>query len=392
MYFNILSAATVLDKFEPIAKWLTLGFVAALLITGVVLFFAERQTSKVYPKYAFIELFVYLLILAVVMFALEIAKHYSNEYAEENWLDRDMLIRFVLVPLCVFAVVALASLATFAAMGGKRPRARRISGIVGGVLSAAALIATLVCIACYYNQKIADDGYYNSDAASVKQLALYLSALLLIAVIVGCAFLDRQKTTFDTKSLAYAGVCVAMSFALSYVKLWEMPQGGSVTLVSLLPLMLYAYMFGTKKGVFAGFVYGILQAVQDPWLIHPAQFLLDYPIAFSAAGLAGIFRNVKAFRMLPQLSFTLGALTASVLRFASHVLSGVFAFEAYAGGKNVWIYSMGYNSFVFIDIALVIVAGVLVFSSKSFVSTVNAVSGASRTKGKAEAPTEEKSE
>lgn len=392
MYFNILSAATILDKFEPIAKWLTLGFVAALLITGVVLFFAERQTSKVYLKYAFIELFVYLLILAVVMFALEIAKHYSNEYAEENWLDRDMLIRFVLVPLCVFAVVALASLATFAATGGKRPRARRISGIVGGVLSAAALIAALVCIACYYNQKIADDGYYNSDAASVKQLALYLSALLLIAVIVGFAFLDRQKMTFDTKSLAYAGVCVAMSFALSYVKLWEMPQGGSVTLVSLLPLMLYAYMFGTKKGVFAGFVYGILQAVQDPWLIHPAQFLLDYPIAFSAAGLAGIFRNVKAFRKLPQLSFTLGALTASVLRFASHVLSGVFAFEAYAGGKNVWIYSMGYNSFVFIDIALVIVAGVLVFSSKSFVSTVNAVSGASRAKGKAEAPTEEKSE
>lgn len=376
MFPNLLSAANAIDKFEPVAKWLTIGIVAALLVTGVVLFFADKAAFKTYFKYALTELFVYLLVIGVLLFALDVAKHYSDEYAEENWLDKDMLIRFVLVPLCVFAVVALLSLAAFAVLGKTKPDARRLAGIVGGALSVIALVASLVCIAYYYNQKIADDGYYNSDTASVKQLALYLSALLLVAVIVGLAFFDKQKLRFDTKALAYAGVCVAMSFALSYIKLWKMPQGGSITLMSLLPVMIYAYMFGAKKGVFAGFVYGILQAVQDPWLIHPAQFLLDYPVAFSAVGLAGLFRNVKAFEKLPQLSFILGAVVASALRFVSHVLSGVFAFEAYAGGQNVWIYSMGYNSFVFVDIAIVIVAGALVFSSKAFVSAVNRTSAA----------------
>ena len=265
------------------------------------------------------------------------------------------------------------SLALFAILSKKRPSAKKAVGIIGGILSVIALIAALVCIAVYYNLKIANDGYYNSDTASVKQLALYLSALLLIMLIVGLTFFDRQNFRFDTKSLAYAGVCVAMSFALSYIKLWEMPQGGSVTLMSLLPVMIYSYMFGAKKGVFAGFVYGILQAVQDPWLIHPAQFLLDYPVAFSTVGLAGLFRDVKAFEKIPQVSFTLGAVIASLFRFVAHVLSGVFAFEAYAGGKNVWIYSLGYNSFVFIDIAIVIVAGILVFSSKTFVLAINRI-------------------
>lgn len=373
MFSNLLSAANALDSFEPIAKWLTIGVVAALIVTGIILFFAEKATFKTYFRYALPELFVYLLVVGIAFFALDLAKHYSDEYAEENWLDKGMLIRYVLIPLCVFAAVSLLSLALFAILSKKRPSAKKAVGIIGGILSVIALIAALVCIAVYYNLKIANDGYYNSDTASVKQLALYLSALLLIVLIVGLTFFDRQNFRFDTKSLAYAGVCVAMSFALSYIKLWEMPQGGSVTLMSLLPVMIYSYMFGAKKGVFAGFVYGILQAVQDPWLIHPAQFLLDYPVAFSTVGLASLFRDVKAFEKIPQVSFTLGAVIASLFRFVSHVLSGVFAFEAYAGGKNVWIYSLGYNSFVFIDIAIVIVAGILVFSSKTFVLAINRI-------------------
>ncbi|MDE6274284.1 MAG: energy-coupled thiamine transporter ThiT, partial [Clostridiales bacterium] len=166
-----------------------------------------------------------------------------------------------------------------------------------------------------------------------------------------------------------AAICVALSFALSYLKLWEMPQGGSVTFASLLPLMIYSYMFGTKKGVFAGLIYGVLQAVQDPWIIHPAQFLLDYPVAFAAIGVTGMFANMQKLEKLPQVQFALGAIVASVLRFVSHVLSGVFAFSAYAAdaGMNVWAYSTAYNSFVFVDVALVIVAGVLAFSSPSLV-------------------------
>ena len=161
-----------------------------------------------------------------------------------------------------------------------------------------------------------------------------------------------------------------MSFALSYIKLWDMPAGGSVTLVSLLPLMLYSYIFGAKKGVFVGFVYGVLQAVQDPWLIHPAQFLLDYPIAFSAVGLAGLTRKLPIPKKLPQVKFALGAILAGCMRFICHVLSGALAFEAYAEGQNVWAYSLVYNSYVFIDAALVVAVGIFVLSSKAFLTAI----------------------
>ena len=139
----------------------------------------------------------------------------------------------------------------------------------------------------------------------------------------------------------------------------------------LLPIMLYAYIFGAKKGVFVGFAYGVLQAVQDPWIIHPAQFLLDYPVAFSAAGLAGLLHNNKT--LAPQGKFALGGIFAGAMRFFCHTLSGALAFEAYAEGQNVWLYSLAYNSYVFIDIALVIAAGVFILSSRSFVKTIERI-------------------
>ena len=170
---------------------------------------------------------------------------------------------------------------------------------------------------------------------------------------------------------SFAAVCIAMSFALSYLKVVEMPQGGSITIASLLPLMIYSYMFGTKKGVLAGFIYGILQAFQDTYILHPAQFLLDYPVAFSAIGLAGMFARVDALRF-PQVKFLLGAIVAAAGRFLSHFLSGIFAFGTFATIEPVWLYSLIYQAgYVLPDIAIAIVLGVIVFSSKSFLSVVN---------------------
>ena len=157
-----------------------------------------------------------------------------------------------------------------------------------------------------------------------------------------------------------------MSFALSYLRIVKMPQGGSITIASLLPLMIYSYMFGTRKGVFAGLIYGILQAFQDTYILHPAQFLLDYPVAFSAIGLAGMFARNEKLRF-PQLRFALGAILAGLGRFVAHWLSGIFAFGLFATFQPVWLYSLSYQAvYVLPDLAIAIVVGVLVFSSKSF--------------------------
>ena len=253
---------------------------------------------------------------------------------------------------------------------------KKIISIVLFVLCAISLIVTVILMSTYHAESIQGDGYFTQESSGFNSVMLYVFAGLLLAVLLIVAFTIGRKNTrpFDTKCIATAGICVALSFALSYVKLIDMPTGGSVTLVSLLPIMLFSYSYGSKKGIFVAFLYGTLQAIQDPWLIHPAQFFLDYPIAFAMAGLAGIFTDLKAFNKIPQLKFALGAFTGGAMRFVSHVLSGVFAFGAYAvdeGVTNFWAFSSVYNLYVFVDIALVIVAGVILFSSKSFRGEMN---------------------
>ena len=167
-----------------------------------------------------------------------------------------------------------------------------------------------------------------------------------------------------------AGMCTALSFVLSYVKFeaaWI--QGGSITLVSFFPICLFSYVYGMKKGLIVGFIYGLLQAIQDPFIVHPAQFLLDYPIAFSMIALSGLLTDLNVLSNLPRLKFSLGVALTGLFRYASHVLSGTFAFGAYAmdsGATNFLLYSAVYNTYVFIDIALVVVVGVILLSSKAF--------------------------
>ena len=367
MFLSSLLSTYAVEKFEPVALWMTVGVLGALLLAGVVLFFAKRSAFGTFLKIALWGAFLYLSAVAVLFFALDLAKNYSDSYAQKNWLDKKLLIKLVLTPLLVLSGICLLGGTASAVLCKRFPEKKRLVFTVFLGALFCALCAVVICLAVYYEKKIANDGYYNSDVATVHELSLYLFALLAIAAIVLLAFTDKQKLSFDARALAYAGVCVSMSFALSYIKLWDMPAGGSVTLVSLLPVMLYSVMFGAKKGVAVGFTYGVLQAVQDPWLIHPAQFLLDYPVAFSAAGLAGVLKNAK---LLPQIKFTLGALVAGTMRFVCHVLSGALAFEAYAEGQNPWIYSLVYNTYVFVDIALVIAAGILLFSSKAFCKQV----------------------
>ena len=308
------------------------------------------------------------LTVILTMLALGFAKIGEKEYMSE----KPMLL--VLIPPMILAGIAVLGGIVSYISNLSSKKAGKIALYVTFGLLFAALIATFVCFIVYFNQNIKGDGYYDSTDGSygkVDQLILYVaSAILIVVAIVAAMLCDKKGNfTFDGKCIALAGICVSLSFALSYIKLWDLPQGGSVTLVSLLPIMLFSYIYGAKKGLFVGFVYGLLQSMQDPYIIHPAQFLLDYPVAFSMAGLAGVLKNVNIKSQ--QLKFSLSALIGGTMRYVSHVFSGAFAFGAYAldaGAANVYTYSLAYNSFVFVDILLVIVAGALLLSSKSFVA------------------------
>ena len=365
MFFNnLLSSTYAVDYAEPIIKWLTIGLAVAILVAAVVMFFAKKTAFAKFIKTALIAFAVYALVAGITMLALEIAKHYDKAYLTDKWVSHDV-IKYVFIPLLITLSLTLLGAILLFVISKKAPNRLKLIGYLVGAICGTALIISLVFIGVYYSENIVGDGYYSEH---LDNLALYLTTgLMVIFAIVGALVLGRKdKNGFDTHCLSFAGVCIALSFALSYVKLWEMPQGGSITLVSMLPIMIFSFVYGAKKGVLIGLIYGLLQAVQDPYIVHPAQFLLDYPIAFALTGFAGALKEFNLLNNRPQIKFAVGAIVGAALRFFAHVLSGVFAFGAYAEGQNFWAYSLAYNSFVFIDVLLVIVVGVILFSSKGF--------------------------
>lgn len=337
----------------------------AVLLIGIGFFVKLKKPDalKQFFRTAATVTITFAMTVILTMVALGFAK-----IAEKGYAQRENGLLELVPPLVLGAVILIGITAAYIAKFFS-PKAFKITLITALSCIGSAFAATVICLIIYFTQTVSSDGWYGEN---INQLALYLTAGGLIAAVAGTAILTdfKNRTLFDSRCIALAGVTVALSFALSYIKMFSMPQSGSVTLASLLPIMLFAYVYGPKKGVFVGCIYGALQAMQNPHLIHPAQFLLDYPVAFAAAGLTGAFNKIKGLDKLPQIKFALGAVVAGSLRFSAHVFSGVFAFGADAGGKNLWLYSTAYNSYVFVDIAIVVAVGVIILSSKTFVKRI----------------------
>jgi len=141
------------------------------------------------------------------------------------------------------------------------------------------------------------------------------------------------------------GMAVALAVIFNFIPLWRMPQGGSVSL-EMLPILIMALRWGAGPGMMAGAVYGLVQLALGPFIVHPAQLVLDYPLAYMLVGLAGIFSNKIN---LKTKGSTYGWLLVAVLtgglgRFISHFLSGIIFFARYVPeGQNLWVYSAIYN-------------------------------------------------
>ena len=371
--FNNLMSSYLFDTLEPIAKWISIGVIGTMIISLIIIFFSKKESfskTELVKTVGGVAVF-YAVIMGIVLVVLEMIKKFSNDYLTENWVSKN-IIPYVFIPVLTTLVLTLIGLITLFIIGKKKPELVKKVGIIVSIICTIALITTIILIAIFYSKNIVGDGYYTGDYGKLNSPVLYALSALLVAVVISVAIIAgrKNKTPFDTRTIAMAGVCTALSFVLSYVKFegaWL--QGGSITLVSFLPICLFSYIYGMKKGLIVGFVYGLLQAIQDPFIVHPAQFLLDYPIAFSMIALSGLLTDLNVLSNMPRLKFAIGALLTGTLRYACHVISGVFAFGAYAadtGATNFLTYSAVYNSYVFIDIALVIVVGIILFSSKSF--------------------------
>lgn len=168
-----------------------------------------------------------------------------------------------------------------------------------------------------------------------RQWGFAIGALVVtVGLLIYLARRPQRAGKTDVRALTYGALCMAMSFVLSYIKLWSMPLGGSVTLASMLPLLWYSNKFGVKNGLIAGAAYGLLQLIQKPEIYHWAQVLLDYPLAFGALGLAGCVKNLQ-----------LGSVIGVAGRWIMHILSGAIFFAEWVpeGWSNAWVYSAAYN-------------------------------------------------
>ncbi|MBO8142455.1 MAG: energy-coupled thiamine transporter ThiT [Firmicutes bacterium] len=138
----------------------------------------------------------------------------------------------------------------------------------------------------------------------------------------------------STRLLAEIAVAVALAYVLGMLRLYRMPQGGSITL-EMVPVLLVAFRHGGRAGVLAGIVYGFVQLAQGPSIVHPVQFLVDYPVAYGLLGLAGWLAKPA----------WLGVVAGAAGRYAAHVASGVLFFAEYAPeGTPALLYSLGYNA------------------------------------------------
>lgn len=122
---------------------------------------------------------------------------------------------------------------------------------------------------------------------------LCILAILVFLVASALFGLDRSKARMSTKQLVWCAAAMALAFVTSYIKLFRLPFGGSVTLFSMLFICLIGYWFGPKTGVLTGLAYGILQFLQEPYVLNFFQVCCDYVFAFAALGLAGFFAKSK---------------------------------------------------------------------------------------------------
>lgn len=203
----------------------------------------------------------------------------------------------------------------------------------------------------------------------VKWISVF-GVVLVLGVIALIGYLANGKRP-DAKRIAFAGVTVSMSFTLSVIKFSPIQYGGSITLASFVPILIYAYVYGVKDGLLIGLVHGLLNFIEDPYILTPATFLFDYLLAFMSVGLMGFFGTISR-KEKGCLPIVLGAVTVFSARFISHLLSGMIFFMQDSvwvslpswAMSNAFIYSFIYQC-IYVPLDAVIAIAVLIALCKT---------------------------
>ena len=189
----------------------------------------------------------------------------------------------------------------------------------------------------------------------------------------------QKRLNTNVSKLAECAVMLALAFALSCAKLFEMPMGGSVTIASMLPIMLIGIKYGTVTGMSVGFVYSLtqlLQAVMSGNVFPYCESLgaltvcvaFDYIVPFTLLGLAGIFKELGAVKN-PEIASYVGIVSTVALRFVCHFITGVVIWGQWApDGMGKYLYSLLYNgAYMLPELVLTVVGAAVITGSAHFV-------------------------
>lgn len=174
----------------------------------------------------------------------------------------------------------------------------------------------------------------------MDSLQTIFSSWTTVATLVGIlvlfiVFMKVKKIKFSSRLIAHIAIVVAMATILDFFKIFKLPNGGSATIASMLPIVLLSIIYGPVIGVFTGFVYSLLNfVIGSPYILHPIQVLFDYTLPFMAIGLSGFFKNNK------YLAIGVGFLGMFICNFIAGV---VFWGSTAPEGMAPIVYSFLYN-------------------------------------------------
>ena len=191
-----------------------------------------------------------------------------------------------------------------------------------------------------------EDGYFSLTTAGEVAVIILIAVLVILTAVISTRVKenkDQKKSPFSTKQLVFSAVALALGFVTSYIKIVNMPWGGSIVL-AMVPIILFSVRWGLGSGLLAGFVFGVLQFMFDGGFAIGWQSIIgDYLLAFTVLGLAGLMKGKK-------LGVFWGTLIGGVARFLVHYVVGATIWAAYMPDTffgmtmtSPWIYSLLYN-------------------------------------------------
>ena len=169
-----------------------------------------------------------------------------------------------------------------------------------------------------FNFMVTSDGGLTTAGYAIAIIAGIV--LFLAAIYFAGKHSEKQKLT--TRQLVFCAVAMALAFVTSYLKIFTLPWGGSVTLCSMLFIVLVANWYGVGTGITVGLAYGILRFIQEPYVLSFFQVCCDYILAFAALGVAGFFAKQNH-------GLLKGYIAAVIARGAFHALGGYLYWMSY---------------------------------------------------------------